>query len=497
MASSVSSLLQPTAHVHLDSEVCPWCEQSIPHDKFEEISARIAGEEKARLAEQEAILRDRFAEERRQLTAKALADVEEARAAAAAALERVRAEAAENASRLAAEAQENLAAAVAQGKLETETAMAERLRVAQAAVDQAASDKVAAEAALRSVEETFALQTAEASAKHAAEVSDVVARAEAATASRVKETVDAAAAKLAAAEEARAEALRLAEEKVSAAERERAALAQQLETLAASHAAEVVERTNEVREALGRERDKSILAEQARSFAERQKLAETVDDLKRQLEKKTAAELGEGSEIDLFEALREAFEGDTIRRVPKGENGADVVHEIVENGVVCGTIVYDSKNRNAWQNNFAVKLRSDMVAAKADHAILSTNKFPAGGKQLQLLEGVILASPARVIALVQLLRAHTVQTYMLRLSAEQREEKTAAIYDYITSERCTQLMDSLQASFEKLETIDVDEKKAHDAVWNKRGRILKDVEKTRGTFMFEINRIIGAAEAAE
>lgn len=133
-----------------------------------------------------------------------------------------------------------------------------------------------------------------------------------------------------------------------------------------------------------------------------------------------------------------------------------VIHDIVENGVVCGTIVYDSKNRNAWQNNFAVKLRSDMIAAEADHAILSTNKFPAGsGKQLHLHEGVILACPARVVALAQMLREHIVQTHGLRMSAEQREEKTAALYDYVTSERCNQLMGSLQSSFEKLDKLRV------------------------------------------
>lgn len=102
----------------------------------------------------------------------------------------------------------------------------------------------------------------------------------------------------------------------------------------------------------------------------------------------------------MFEAVGKAFDGDQIRRVPKGENGADVVHDIVEDGSGGGTIVYDSKNRNAWQNNFAVKLRSDMIAAKADPATLSTNKFPAGSQQLHHLEGVIVANPARVLALV-------------------------------------------------------------------------------------------------
>jgi hypothetical protein len=498
MAGSISSLLQPTLpHMHLDAEACPWCEQPIPHDRFEEISSRIAEVEKARLAEQEVILRERFAQERAQLTAKAQSDVEEARRTGAAALTQVRREGEERLEKIAQEAAQQVQEALVRGRQEAETAMADNLRVANERVEQAARDKIAAETALRNSQHTFEESLVNAAEKHRADLAEAVARTEESVVNRMQAAVEAADARLVAAEHARMEAVRLAEDKATNAERERLAIQQLFNAQAEKHASEIIERTEEVRESLGREMTKRVLDEQARFFAERQKLTETVDDLKRQLEKKSAAELGEGSEIDLFEALREAFEGDNIRRVPKGENGADVVHDIVENGLVCGTIVYDSKNRNAWQNNFAVKLRSDMIAAKADHAILSTNKFPAGARQLHHHEGVIIANPARVVALVQMLRAHIVQTNALRLSAEQREEKTAALYDYVTSERCTQLMDSLQTAIEKLETIDADEKKAHDATWNKRGRILKDVEKTRGTIVFELNRIIGTAETVE
>ena len=83
------------------------------------------------------------------------------------------------------------------------------------------------------------------------------------------------------------------------------------------------------------------------------KLQSELQDMQRKLEGKSANELGEGSEIDLFEQLRDAFQGDRIQRVPKGVNGADVIHEVVHNGRVCGKIIYDAKNRDAWQNGFA------------------------------------------------------------------------------------------------------------------------------------------------
>ena len=78
------------------------------------------------------------------------------------------------------------------------------------------------------------------------------------------------------------------------------------------------------------------------------KLEERLQDVQRQLQKRTADEHGEGAELELFEVLKGAFEEDKIRRVQKGTPGADIVHEVMLNGKPCGKIVYDSKNRNKW-----------------------------------------------------------------------------------------------------------------------------------------------------
>ena len=136
--------------------------------------------------------------------------------------------------------------------------------------------------------------------------------------------------------------------------------------------AEVQEGLQRQKEDLQREKDAAVLAEKSKVL----KLQSDLADVQRKLEGKSANELGEGSEIDLFEPLKAAFEGDRIQRVAKGVNGADVIHEVIHNGQVCGKIVYDAKNRDAWQNGFATKLRADKLAHGADHAILSSNKFP-------------------------------------------------------------------------------------------------------------------------
>ena len=255
-------------------------------------------------------------------------------------------------------------------------------------------------------------------------------------------------------------------------------------------------RLRQQREALEKAGAGAVSAEKAKAFNERQKLEEKLQAMQRQIQQKTADELGEGAEVDLFEALKAEFPDDRITRVKKGTPGADIIHEVVNRGRLCGRIVYDSKNRNAWQNDYVVKLRQDQLAAHADHAILSTSVFPAGARQLHLREGVIIANPARVVALVQLLRRHVVQVDTLRLSNEARDDKAAHLYEFITSERCTQRLDQIDTITEDLLQLDVKEVKAHEATWKHRGQLVRSVQKARSSLVSEIDQIIGS-EATE
>lgn len=252
----------------------------------------------------------------------------------------------------------------------------------------------------------------------------------------------------------------------------------------------VAEALSEQREALDRSKADAVNHAKAEEFAKNQKLQKKLDELQRQLDQKTSNELGEGAEIDLYEALRTGFEDDPIKRIKKGEPGADIRHEVVHNDQVVGSILYDSKNHGAWRTSFLEKLKKDQLADDADHAILSTSVFPSGERQLLVRDGVIVANPARVVELVRLLRQHMVQTHRLRLSAEERDDKTQALYEFIVSERYGQLIAQFDTLAQSLLELDVKEKKDHDRVWAKRGRLLKDSQKAHADLANEIDRIV-------
>jgi hypothetical protein len=172
-------------------------------------------------------------------------------------------------------------------------------------------------------------------------------------------------------------------------------------------------------------------------------------------------------------------------------------HSVMHNGKECGIIVYDSKDRNAWRDEYVDKLARDQQAAKAEYAILSTRKFPAKKSQVHLDGGVIIANPARVLVLVQIIREHMIHVHSLRLSNTERAKKTAALYEFITSKRCTQLFDAIDTHAEDLLALQQKEMKAHEACWKQQGALLRSIQKVRADLGLEIERIIGTAEAEE
>jgi hypothetical protein len=386
------STLAMTPLPEVQDEVCPWCEQPIPHEKFAEIQERIQSKERARLAEIEAGLRE---EHQRHIA--------EVTAASEAQLAELKRKSATDLANAAAATKRAIAAARAKAKLEADAEFKPQVKQAQA---------------------------------HQ----------------------------------------RLAEQRLKALQTEQ-------EDLLAT-------RLKEQRDALDEDKQKAVNKERSKAFREKQKLTDKVTALQRQLENKTADDLGEGAEVDLFEALKHEFPEDTIVRVDKGEPGADIIQTVIANGRECGQIIYDSKNRLAWRNDYVTKLRADQLAAKADVAVLVSRPFPSGTKQLHVQDGVIVVNPARTLALIHIVREHTVSIANLRVSDDGRAEKMSKLYDFITTGRCSQLLDQVDKLADNLLDLDVKETRAHNLTWNKRGELVKGVQHAVGTLVAEIGLIV-------
>jgi hypothetical protein len=546
-----SNSTNSTSHLHFGLNNCPTCGQEIPPDKIEEIAGRIAAREREQSLAITAQLEQKYAIDKSAIEAKAKADLETERQQSAKREQAARDNAQQDAEKFVHEKQaqvEQERTALVAG-WEQKLAQSELARKTAQETEASLQDKIVE--LRRETAGTLEAVKAQAKERELQIHTEAERVAEAAAAERIKQieashheseaalgariTV-AEASRIAAEENQSVLASRLAElqhtkdievDKVrqeAAAElalvrqaanqeaevRFRAMLAaredqlvqanakvseseSKLAELSDRHASALEANLNAQREVLEKAKEEAVNAEKAKAFEENQKLSTKVSDLQRAFDNKTAEELGEGAEVDLYEDLRKEFPSDDIQRVPKGTSGADIIHVVLHTGKTCGTIIYDSKNHNQFRWEHVSKLRSDQLGAKADHAILSTRKFPQGTRQLHLHDGVLIANPARVVVIATMIRLHLMQLHAQRVSGIEREAKTAALYDFIVSERCASLLTRIDERADDLLEQQNKEIKWHESNWKKQGEAIRAIQKAKADVENQIHLIIGTS----
>lgn len=251
----------------------------------------------------------------------------------------------------------------------------------------------------------------------------------------------------------------------------------------------------EVRQILQKDRDTALAKRDAEFARERDALQKKIVDISKRV-KKGGAEIAEGAELDVYEELRGAFPDDEITRT-KSKDGGNVLHDVRYKGKSAGRIVIDTRSRGSWQHAFVTKLRQDQSETGADHAILATPVFPAGRKELFVDSGVIVVAPARARAIVEVLRKALISMHVARLSDAERADKLGRLFKFITSPAFRKkFAEASELAGEALE-IDVQEKRAHDLVWRKRGTVLTRIRNVLREIDTDVSAIVEAREETE
>jgi hypothetical protein len=491
-------------HAHSEDELCPVCDQVIPNEKLEEVRQRFEARQKEQARMITTNLEAKFAQEKAIVDANAKAAVEDVRRQGQEALAEQQRLSTEKETTAHAQGRQEAASEGQEEMAKARQALEDLKASSEGLIKQVAQEKVDAEQLRDALTNELAQARSESAAalereKQQATEREAQIRAEVEEQSTVavREQIAAAQQTHQASEAALNERLAAAEAAKTTVEQAAAASRTELEGQLLALNQSVDERLQEQREALEKAKDLAVNVEKSAAFEANQKLSDKVTELQRTIEKKTAEELGEGAEVEVFEALKAAFPEDRIERIHKGEAGADIRHVVMLNGQVCGKILYDSKNHKAWRNEFVSKLSTDQMAEKADHAVLSVLKFPAGARHLEIRERVIVANPGRVVAVVEILRWHLLEVHTRRVSNEQRAQKTSELYDFMTSDRCGEMFSRIDTHTDALLAMQVKEKKAHDKHWKDQGILLSSILKVNAEIGHEIGTIIGTAAIQE
>jgi hypothetical protein len=176
------------------------------------------------------------------------------------------------------------------------------------------------------------------------------------------------------------------------------------------HAAEQIEEQYRLKDA---EKDKKL-----------QDALAVNDELRRKLQQGSQQTQGEVLELELEDLLRSAFPLDHIEPVPKGINGADVIHRVHNrNGHCCGVIVWESKRTKTWSDGWIQKLKDDLRLVKGDVAVIVTEALPKGVEHFSQLKGVWVADRACALNLAAALRAQLIEISMIKAVAVGKNEK--------------------------------------------------------------------------
>ena len=247
----------------------------------------------------------------------------------------------------------------------------------------------------------------------------------------------------------------------------------------------------DVRRILQKDRDTAVAKKEAEFAREREALQKKIVDISRRV-KKSGGEVAEGAEIDLFEELRGAFPDDAISRT-RGNLLLDVRYK----GKSAGKILIDPKPRAAWQQAFVTKLRQEQSEAGADQAVLATPVFPVGKKELFVDSGVIVVAPARARAIVEVLRKALIAMHVAKLSDAERADKLNKLFKFITSPSFRKKLAEASALTTEALQIDVEEKRAHDLVWRKRGTVLTRIKQVLRDIDTDVSAIVESRDESE
>lgn len=179
-----------------------------------------------------------------------------------------------------------------------------------------------------------------------------------------------------------------------------------------------------------------------------------VDEMKRKAEQGSMQLQGEVQEQALEEMLAATFPFDIISEVGKGVRGADCIQTVRNHvGQECGKIIYESKRTEAFTAEWIDKLKKDMLAQKADIAVIVTKTMPKDLQQFGEKNGVYICTFGEARSLALVLRNAILKISESRSSQENKGEKMVAMYNYLTSHEFIGNMNAMREGFRGLRSM--------------------------------------------
>ena len=218
-----------------------------------------------------------------------------------------------------------------------------------------------------------------------------------------------------------------------------------------------------------------------KQLEEQKKLTE---EMKRKQEQGSMQLQGEIMELAIEEWLANNFPLDSIDEIKKGANGADCL-QIVNTRELqnCGSIYYESKRTKAFQPAWIEKFKNDIRDKKANIGVLVTEVMPSGMDRMGMRDGIWICTYDEFKGLSNVLRQSLIQVSQAVQAQENKGDKMAMLYDFLTSNEFRLQIEGIVEGFTQMQSDLDSEKRAMQRIWKQREKqIEKVVSNTLGMY---------------
>ena len=212
-------------------------------------------------------------------------------------------------------------------------------------------------------------------------------------------------------------------------------------------------------------------------------LNKTIEELKRKSEQGSQQLQGEVQELQLEETIKQSFPGDVVVSVAKGTFGADIIHRIVSNNKVVGSIIIESKRTKTWSDGWLVKLREDQRNEEASVAVIVTHTLPKEITTFGLIDGIWVCSIQSILPLITCIRLGIIDLAKARTAQVDGSGKENSVYTWLTSPKFANKIKALIERFSEMQD-DLDkEQRFFQKYWPRRAmQIAASIEAAAGMY---------------
>lgn len=200
------------------------------------------------------------------------------------------------------------------------------------------------------------------------------------------------------------------------------------------------------------------------------------EEMKKRQEQGSMQLQGEVQELAIEKYLSDNFKFDEIKEIGKGDMGADSLQIInTQYKQNCGSIYYESKRTKTFKEDWIAKFKDDIQSKGADIGVLVTAVYPKDMTRMGMRDGIYICTYEEFKALSVILRETLIKISDTKIMQENRHEKSALLYNYLTSTEFRFQFETIVNAFVGMQS-DLDaEKRAMNKLWKKREKEIQNV----------------------